>query len=59
MKITPFESYEIVFDALLEKGYTETEAEQIICDIIEDLKEMDNIALKVHSILQEQKKRVS
>ena len=31
-----FDSYDIIFHALLDQGYTESESEQLICNAIED-----------------------
>ena len=52
MKNTLFSSYEIIFNALLVDGYSEEEAEQLICDVIEDQIEMDNIARNIHNIIK-------
>ena len=53
MKNIPYSSYDIVFNALIEHGYTEDEAEQLICDIIEDQIEYSNFADRVHTIIKE------
>lgn len=60
MKNTPYDSYDIIFDALLDAGYSESEAEQLICDVIEDQKDFDDIAKRIHKILQKDlKNRIS
>ncbi len=57
MKNIPYDSYEIILEALTDKGYTEVEAELIICDVIEDQIEFSNIADRLHSIIVEMKDR--
>ena len=60
MKNTPLDSYEVIFEALIAFGYSESEAEQLICDVIEDQRYFDEIQKKVHKILNEElKKRIS
>lgn len=56
MKNTPYDSYDKIFYALLNDGYSETEAEQIICDVIDDQIEFTNFAERIHSIIEEVKK---
>ena len=46
------DSYEIIINALLADGYTEEEAEQLICDVIEDQIEFSNFAERVHEIIK-------
>ena len=46
-------SYMVVFDALIEVGYTEKEAEQLICDIITEQREYDDYADRIHNIVKE------
>lgn len=45
--------YEIIFNALLNNGYTENEAEELICEVIEEQIEYSNFAERIHSILCE------
>ena len=60
MKNTPYDSYEAIFEALIAFGYSEQEAEQLICDVIEDQRYFDEVQKKVHKILNEElKKRIS
>lgn len=60
MKNTPYDSYEAILEALLEFGYSEEEAEQLICDVIEDQRYFDEVQKRVHRILNEDlKKRIS
>lgn len=60
MKNTPYDSYETIFEALIAFGYSEEEAEQLICDVIEDQRYFDEVQKKVHKILNEDlKKRIS
>ena len=53
MNRIPKTSYMIVFDALLEVGYSEEEAEQLLCDIITDQRNYDNYAQRLHNILED------
>lgn len=55
MKNIPYDAYDVVLDALLDKGYSESEAEVIICQIIEDQKEFDDIAKRIHNIITQNK----
>ena len=50
-----FEAYNIIFEALLDKGYTEQEAEELICQVIVDQKDMDDIASNIHKIIKANK----
>ena len=60
MKNIPFDSYDKIFEALLAFGYTEEESEQLICDVILDQKDLDNVAENIHKILKEDlKNRIS
>ena len=60
MKKTSFNSYDIIFNALLADGYSEEESEQLICDVIEEQIEMNKIAERVHNIIQKvNKTRIS
>ncbi len=52
MNRIPFESYGKIFDALLEAGYTEEEAEQLLCDVITDQRDFDNYGERIHRILE-------
>ena len=47
-----FEAYDKIFNALLNDGYTEQEAESLICQVIQDQKEMDDIANNIHKNLE-------
>ena len=53
MDSIPKTSYMIVFDALLEAGYSEQEAEQLIADIVADQRDYDNYADRIHEIVKE------
>ncbi len=52
MNMIPFESYGKIFDALIDAGYSEEEAEQLICDVITDQRDFDNYGERIHSILE-------
>lgn len=45
--------YEAVFHALLKDGYSEQEAEDLICAVIEEQIDFTNYAERIHSILKE------
>ena len=45
--------YEVVFHALLKDGYSEQEAEDLICAVIEEQIDFTNYAERIHSILKE------
>jgi len=47
--------YEAVFHALLKDGYSEQEAEDLICAVIEEQIDFTNYAERIHSILKESK----
>lgn len=49
-----YEPFEIILDALMSKGYTEDEAAQLIIDLVEEHKQMDNIAEEIHRIYNEE-----
>ena len=53
MKDIPYDSYEKILRALINDGYTEEEAEILICDVIEDQRYFDDVAKRVHKILTE------
>ena len=55
MKNIPYDSYDKIFEALIAFGYNEEEAEQLICDVILDQKDLDNIAQRIHRILEKNK----
>ena len=60
MKNKPYDSYDKIFEALLAFGYSGSEAERMICDVIEDQKDFDDIAGRIHKILEEDlKNRIS
>ena len=60
MKNTPIDSYEVIFEALIEFGYSEEQAEQLICDVIEDQRYFDDVQKRVGKIINEDlKKRIS
>ena len=48
-----YSSYEAIFHALLKDGYSEQEAEELICDVIEDQIDFTNYAEQIHSIIKE------
>ena len=45
--------YEAVFHALLKDEYSEQEAEELICAVIEEQSDFTNYAERIHSILKE------
>ena len=45
--------YEAVFHALLKDEYSEQEAEELICAVIEEQIDFTNYAARIHSILKE------
>ena len=45
--------YEAVFHALLKDGYSEQEAEELICAVIEEQINFTNYAERIHSIIKE------
>ncbi|MBR3251885.1 MAG: hypothetical protein IKF80_09265 [Erysipelotrichaceae bacterium] len=45
--------YESIFHALLKDGYSEQEAEELICAVIEEQIGFTNYADRIHSILKE------
>lgn len=47
-----FETYDIILNALLNNGYTEQKAEELICQVIVDQKDMDDIASNIHKIIE-------
>ena len=55
MKNIPYNSYNIVFESLLDSGYSESEAEQLICDVINDQREMDCVSERLHNVYKEEK----
>lgn len=60
MKNVPLDSYDKILEALMAYGYSEEESMQLICDVIEDQRDMDNIAERLHKIYKEDiKKRIS
>ena len=44
-------SYKTIFDVLLENGYSEQEAEKLICDVIEDQNRFTDYADRIHTII--------
>ena len=55
MKNVPYNSYNIIFESLIDSGYSESESEQIICDVINDLRNMDDVAKRLHLIYKQRK----
>ena len=55
MKNIPYNSYNIIFESLLDSGYSETEAEQLICDVINDQREIDHVSERLHTIYKKDK----
>ncbi len=53
MNRTPYVSYQIIFDTLTDAGYSEAEAEQLLCDVIHDQREFDDYASRIHQILKD------
>lgn len=49
-----FDVYNKIFNALLNDGYIEQEAEELICQVIHDQKDMDDIADRIHKIIQDE-----
>ena len=45
--------YEVAFHALLKDGYSEQEAEDLICAVIKEQIDFTNYAERIHSILKE------
>ena len=45
--------YEAVFHALLKDGYSEQEAEELICAVIEEQINFTNYAERIHPIIKE------
>ena len=45
--------YEAIFHALLKDGYSEQEAEELICVVIEEQINFANYAERIHSIIKE------
>ncbi|MBR0418179.1 MAG: hypothetical protein IJI66_03320 [Erysipelotrichaceae bacterium] len=54
MKSVVLDSYEIIFNSLIKEGYSEEEAEQLICNVIEDQISFCNYAERIHNIIQEE-----
>ena len=53
MKNELLDSYEIIFNSLIKEGYSEEEAEQLICNVIEDQIFCSNFAERIHRIITE------
>ncbi len=50
-------SFEIILFALIRLGYLEDEAVDLIVDVIEEQKELDNISSKIHAMIDKDKKK--
>ena len=48
-----YDSYDIIFNSLIRDGYSEKEAEQLICNVIEDQISFSNFAERIHRIITE------
>ena len=48
-----YSSYEAIFHALLKDDYSEQEAEELICVVIEEQINFANYAERIHSIIKE------
>ena len=48
-----YSSYEAIFHALLKDDYSEQEAEELICVVIEEQINFANHAERIHSIIKE------
>ena len=45
-------SYEIVFESLLNNGYSEKQGEELLCGIIEEQRKITNLADQINQILR-------
>ena len=54
MKNELLDSYEIIFNSLIKDGCSEEEAEQLICNVIEDQISFSNYAERIHRIITEE-----
>lgn len=54
MKNEIIDSYETILNALVKDGYSEEEAEQLICNVIEDQISFSNYAERIHRIIKEE-----
>ena len=54
MKNELLDSYEIIFNSLIREGYSEEEAEQLICNVIEDQISCSNFAERIHRIITDE-----
>ena len=52
-KYIDYGPYESIFHALMKDGYSEQEAEDLICDVIEEQIDFTNYAEQIHSIIKE------
>ena len=49
-----YEPFEIILDALMSKGYSEEDAIDLLADIIEEHKQLDDVAGEIHRIYKEE-----
>ena len=50
-----YTAYQIVFNALIKAGYEENEAEEILCQVIQDQIDYTDFADRIHKIIEETK----
>ena len=53
MRMKDANPYETIFNALIKDGFSEQEAEELICEVIEEQKDFDNIAERIHRKIAE------
>ncbi len=54
MRTKDLSPYETIFSALIKDGFSEHEAEELLCEVIEDQKGYDNIAERIHKMIEEE-----
>ena len=47
-------AYQKIFEALINEGYSETEAEELLCQVIQDQIDYSDAADRIHKIFTEQ-----
>ena len=54
MRMKDLSPYETIFNALIKDGFSEQEAEELICEVIEEQKDYDNVAERIHKMIVEE-----